>query len=62
MAFLHLQEWKKAKTDLTTARDLQEDIIIENFGKDYKSVTDFEHKHNVKLPEDIAAMLTPLQV
>ena len=59
MAFLHLQEWKKAKTDLKSARDLQENIIVENFSKDYKSVADFEQEQGVKLPEDIATVLTP---
>ena len=33
--------------------------IITSFRNDYESVTDFEQKHNVKLPEDITAMLTP---
>ena len=57
-ALLHLKEWAKAKSDLTTAKNMEIDIIA-SFRNDYKSVTDFEQKHNVKLPEDIAAMLTP---
>ena len=56
-----MQEWKKAKEDLTTAKDKQENIIIEQFRKEYKNVADFEQKHGVKLPEDTAAMLTSPQ-
>ena len=59
MMFVRLQEWEKAKEDLTTARDKQENIIIEQFRKEYENVADFEQKHEIKLPEDIAAMLTP---
>ena len=33
--------------------------IIASFHNDYESVPDFEGKHEVKLPEDIAEMLTP---
>ena len=61
MVFVLLQEWEKAKEDLTTAKDKQENIILEQFRKEYENVADFEQKHNVKLPEDIAAMLTPAQ-
>ena len=59
MMFVRLQEWEKAKEDLTTARDKQENIIIEQFRKEYENVADFEQEHEIKLPEDIAAMLTP---
>ena len=55
------QEWEKAKEDLITARDLNETIIIEKVRKDYEFVADFEQKHNVTLPADIAEMLTPPQ-
>lgn len=57
IAFLHLQEWEKARSDLTTAIELQENIVIDNFDKDYESVDKFKQKYNVKLPEDIAEML-----
>ena len=57
---LFLKEWERAKEDLITARDKQEDINRIEFRKDYESVSDFEQKHEIKLPEDIAAMLTPL--
>ena len=59
MVFVRLQEWEKAKEDLTTANDKQENIIIGQFRKEYENVADFEQKHAIKLPEDIAAMLTP---
>ena len=58
MALLNLKKWEKAKADLTTATELQKNIVIDNFGKDYENVEDFEQKHNIKLPKDIAAMLT----
>ncbi len=60
MALLALQEWEKAKSDLTIAKNMGTDIIA-SFREDYVSIADFEQKHNVKLPEDIAAMLTPPQ-
>ena len=58
MALLHLHEWEKAKEDLTIARNMGENIIT-LFHDLYSNIEDFEQKHNVKLPEDIAAMLTP---
>lgn len=58
IALLHLQEWEKAKSDLETARDMSENITL-LFRQDSQSVADFEQKYNVKLPKDIAAMLTP---
>ena len=45
MAFIRLQKWEKAKEDLTTAKDKQENIIIEQFRKDYENIADFEQKH-----------------
>ena len=58
MALLHLQDWEKAKEDMTNARNMGENIIALFHGS-YSSIADFEQKHNVKLPEDIVAMLTP---
>ena len=55
---LHLQEWGKSKSDLKIAKDMEEDIIT-LFCNLYSSVADFEQKYGVKLPEDIAIMLTP---
>ena len=56
--WLHLHEWEKAKSDLITTKGMGTDIVA-LFRNLHSSVADFEQKHNVKLPEDIAAMLTP---
>ena len=56
-AWLHMGEWDKARTDLTTARNMGVDIIA-SFHNDYKNVEAYERANRVKLPEDIAAMLT----
>ena len=55
-AWLHLKEWQTAKADLTTAKDMGCDIVA-SFQNDYESVEDFEAKNEVKVPEDIAALL-----
>ena len=55
-AWLHLREWEKAKADLSTAKGMGHDIVAA-FHNDYESVADFEAKHDVKVPEDIAALL-----
>ncbi|RKU21060.1 hypothetical protein C6499_22850 [Candidatus Poribacteria bacterium] len=55
-AWLHLKEWEKAKADLTTAKDMEFDII-KSFQNDYESVEDFEAKNEVKIPRDIASLL-----
>ena len=62
IAWLHKKEWDKARSDLKTAKDKEIDII-DSFhnGYDYESVADFEQKTGIKLPLDIAAMLTPNQ-
>ena len=54
---LHLEEWDEARVDLTVARDLGMDIIA-SFHNDYESVEAYERSNRVKLPEDIATMLT----
>ena len=56
--WLHLKDWEKAKADLITAKEMGADIVAA-FRIDYESVTDFEQKTGIQLPEDIAAMLTP---
>ena len=56
-AWLHLQKWDKAKADLITARKMGVDIIA-SFRNDYKNVEAFEKQHSIKLPEDIALLLT----
>ncbi len=60
MMLLCLQEWKKTKADLTTARNMGLDIIAEFHGI-FGNIANFERIIGRQLPEDIAAMLTPLQ-
>ena len=60
MALLHLHEWEKAKVDMTDIRNMGENIIA-LFQESYSSIEDFEQKNNIKIPADIAAMLTPPQ-
>ena len=57
LAWLHLFEWEKAKADLACARQLGWDIkpLFHDY---YESVADFERKHSVEIPKDIAAMLS----
>ena len=57
-AWLHLRDWEKAKSDLMIAKEKGLDIIA-SFLNEYESAEDFEQKNNLKLPEDIVAMLTP---
>ena len=54
---LHLNEMEKAKVDLITAKEMGADIVAA-FRNDYESVTDFEQKTGIQLPEDIVEMLT----
>ena len=49
-ALLHLQEWEKAKADLSTAKAKGMDIVAA-FRNDYRDVAAFEQKHQVKLPK-----------
>ena len=44
--------------NLIVAKEQGMDIVAA-FHNDYEGVSDFEQKNNVKLPEDIAEMLTP---
>ena len=57
VVWLHLREWEKAKTDLTTAKKKGMDIIA-SFRDGYKNVESYEKQHRVKLPEDLALLLT----
>ena len=57
VVWLHLREWEKAKTDLTAAKKKGMDIIA-SFRDGYKSVETYEKRYRVKLPEDIALLLT----
>ncbi len=56
-AWLRQKEWDKAKTDLITAKRLGVDIIA-MFHNSYKNVETYEQRHHVKLPEDLALLLT----
>ena len=56
-AWLHLREWEKAKSDLTAARSMGINIITA-FDYLYENVADFEESNDVKVPKDIAEMLT----
>ena len=57
---LRLKRWEKALEDLTTAKNMGADIIA-LFRNSYLNVAHFEEIYQVKLPEDITAMLTPPQ-
>ena len=59
MVLLQAQEWEKAKSDLTIAQNMGVDIIA-LFRNSFSSIADFEQRCGVEIPEDIAAMLTPL--
>ena len=54
--YLSQEEWEKAKTDLITAKNMGVDIAA-SFHSDEESVEAFEAKHEVQVPEDIAALL-----
>ena len=56
-AWLHLKEWDKAKADMITAKNMGLDITAA-FYNAHRSVEAYERANRVKLPEDIAAMLT----
>ena len=60
IVWLCFGNWEKAKSDLTIASGKGVDIIA-SFHNDYKSVEDFEQRNNVKLPADLAALLTSPQ-
>ena len=55
--WLHLREWDKAKADLMTTKNMGLDITAA-FHNEYKNVEAYERANRVKLPEDIALMLT----
>ena len=54
--WLRLSEWDKARADLITAKEKGIDIVV-SFCRTHKTVADFEAKHDVRVPEDIAALL-----
>ena len=54
--WLRQREWEKAKTDLITAKKMGLDVVAA-FRSTYRNVTAFERANQVKLPEDIAALV-----
>ena len=60
LSWLCLEEWEKAESDLSQAQSLGRDMAA-TFCSAIGSVAAFELTHNVKLPVNIAAMLTPKQ-
>lgn len=55
--WLHLQEWEKARADLTMARDKMIDIVA-SFRNDYENgVKEFEEETGFALPPDLAELL-----
>ena len=56
VVWLHLKEWARAEADLMTAKNKGADIVA-LFHNDYKNIEDFETKNEVRVPEDIAALL-----
>ena len=56
ISYLCLSKWEDAKADLTTAKNKGADIVA-LFQKEFKSVSDFEKKFNVTLPDGIKALL-----
>ena len=55
--WLHLKEWKKAREDLMTAKDMGSNII-DAFRNDYENVADFEKKTGITaIPSDLVEML-----
>ena len=60
MARLHLGEWGGAKSNLIIAKKLGENIVA-MFRYNYESISDFNQKHGVQLPDDLAELLIPPQ-
>ena len=52
-AWLHLEQWENAKSDLMTAKSMGINLLMA-FDYLYESVQDFEQTNGVKVPEDIA--------
>ena len=55
--WLLLGEWERAKADLTAVKNMGTDIAG-LFRTDHESVAEFERRYNIRLPADIAVMLT----
>ena len=59
MALLHLQDWEKAKEDMTNARNMGENIISFVSWFYIQALRILSRNTGIQLPEDIVAMLTP---
>ena len=59
VTWLILKEWEKARSDLTTAKEMGMPIAA-FFSCMFGSVSNFEQKSHVRLPDDIAEMLTTI--
>ena len=55
-ALLRMERWKEARADLKKSNDKGVDIIA-LFSNDYERIEDFEQENDLRLPDDIAAML-----
>ena len=56
-ALLHRFTWRKARTDFVRAERLGWDIKLQ-FHDHYTSVADFDQRNNIRMPKDIATMLS----
>ena len=57
VALLRLSEWDRARSDLLSARNMGMDLVS-IFRVDHGGVDAFERTHHVKLPQDIADMVS----
>ena len=57
IALLRLSQWDEGRSDLLSARNMGMDIVSA-FRADHGSVAAFEEKHNLKLPQDIADLVS----
>ena len=56
-ALLQLSKWDRARSDLLSARNMGMDIASV-FHASHGSVPDFEDQHDLKLPQDIANLVS----
>ena len=54
--FMITHSWENAQSDFSAAKDLGFDIGFQ-FDRDFGSITNYEDKHKVRLPDEIATML-----
>ena len=57
IVWLHLENWEKAESDLLAAKNLGFDIIA-SFHNSYGSISNYEQKISIKLPNDLVTLLT----